>query len=314
MIEVKNISKNYNQNNALKNINFNIKTGEIVGLIGQNGAGKTTIMNIITGFISATEGSVLINGLDIVHQSQLAKKCIGYLPENPPLYLDMNVDEYLSFVCDIKGVKKALKNEMTLELKKMFKLEDVSKRLIKNLSKGYKQRVGIAGAMVGFPKVLILDEPTAGLDPRQVIELRGIIKKLGEKSTIILSSHILSELSCVCSRVIILNKGVVVANEEICKKNKNNHGTKVLVRLKCNEQLVKNIFKKNKQITIESINKSEETDMYDIIIKSIKEEDIREDIAKAVLENGLTIYTMKSLEITLEDIFIKNILGQGDTI
>ena len=210
MIEVKNLVKDYGKHHAVKDI----PDGQIVGLLGPNGAGKSTTMNIMTGYISATSGEVKIGGYDILEQPLQAKKLIGYLPEIPPLYEDMTVEEYLNFICDLKGIRKKTEKESSInEVTEAVKISDMKKRLIKNLSKGYKQRVGLAQALIGNPPLLILDEPTVGLDPNQIIEIRSLIKSLGEKHTIILSSHILSEVNAVCDYVLIIDKGTLVAED-----------------------------------------------------------------------------------------------------
>ena len=211
MIEVTNLSKHYGGKKAVDDISFTVGKGEILGFLGPNGAGKTTVMNMITGYISATHGTVTVNGYDILLNPREAKGCIGYLPEHPPLYLDMTVNEYLNFVCRLKKAKMPYKQHLN-EIKEMVKLGDMGGRLIKNLSKGCRQRVGLAQALVGSPEVLVLDEPTVGLDPAQIIEIRTLIKRLGRSRTIILSSHILPEISAVCERMIIINNGYIAAS------------------------------------------------------------------------------------------------------
>ena len=213
MIEVKNLTKKFGSHTAVDGISFTVNDGEILGFLGPNGAGKTTTMNMMTGFISSTEGEVKINGFDILSDPINAKKQLGYLPDVPPLYGDLTVEENLKFVCDLKGVKKSDRKEMLEEICRIVHIEDVYKRLFKNLSKGYRQRVGLAQALVGFPDVIILDEPTSGLDPSQIIDMRNVIKSLGKKHTVIISSHILSEVSAVCDRVIIINQGKIVASD-----------------------------------------------------------------------------------------------------
>ena len=211
MIEVKNVTKKYGNFTAVDNITFNVKDGEVVGLLGQNGAGKSTTMNMITGFIEPTEGTIIINGYDIMKKSLKAKKQIGYMPENVPLYPELTIKEFVSYMAELKLVgRKERKQEVENAIKETG-LEEVKNKLIRNLSRGYKQRVSMAGALVGNPEVLILDEPTVGLDPKQIIEIRNLIKNLGKKHTVILSSHILSEISQICERVVILNKGKIVA-------------------------------------------------------------------------------------------------------
>ena len=205
MIEVKNLVKRYGNHLALDNVSFTIEKGEVVGFLGPNGAGKSTTMNIITGYLSSTEGEVLVDGLSVLDNPEKAKQKIGYLPEMPPLYTDMTVNEYLNFVCDLKKVPMSKKAEMITKITKQVRINDVRKRLIRNLSKGYKQRVGIAQALIGDPELLILDEPTVGLDPKQITEVRDLIKDLSEEHTLIISSHILAEVQAVCDRVIIIN-------------------------------------------------------------------------------------------------------------
>ena len=211
MIEIKNLCKRYGSNWAIKDLNFSVHRGEILGFLGPNGAGKSTTMNVITGYISSTSGSAKIDGHDIMDEPLQVKKLIGYLPENPPLYLDMTVIEYLDFASDLKLVNKTIKKQQIESVLELVKISDVRNRLINNLSKGYKQRVGLAQALIGNPLVLILDEPTAGLDPKQIIEMRNLIKSLGGERTIILSSHILPEVSAICDRIVIINKGQIAA-------------------------------------------------------------------------------------------------------
>ena len=213
MIEVKNLTKRYGQHVALDNVSFAVQKGEIVGFLGPNGAGKSTTMNIITGYLSATDGEAYIDGVNVLENPMAAKQKVGYLPEMPPLYSDMTVDEYLGFVCDIKKIPAAKHNETIAQVAKLARIADVQKRLIKNLSKGYKQRVGLAQALIGNPPVLILDEPTVGLDPKQIIEVRDLVKNLGKNHTVILSSHILQEVQAVCDRLIIISHGHIVATD-----------------------------------------------------------------------------------------------------
>ena len=212
MVEVKNLTKKYGTHLAVSDVNFDIQKGEIIGFLGPNGAGKSTIMNILTGYLSLSEGEVKIDGFDIMENPEEAKKRIGYLPEIPPLYIDMKVREYLNFIFDLKKVKFPKKAHID-EIMKLIKIDHVANRLIKNLSKGYRQRVGFAQALIGNPDILILDEPTVGLDPKQIIEIRNLISRLGKNHTIILSSHILSEIQAVCKRVIIINKGRIIADD-----------------------------------------------------------------------------------------------------
>ena len=235
MIEVSGLSKRYGSFLAVDNVSFSIGKGEIVGFLGPNGAGKSTIMNIITGYLSFTRGKVTVDGFDISEEPEQAKKRIGYLPEIPPLYNDMKVREYLNFIYDLKKVKFP-KNAHIEEVERLVKVDNVKNRLIKNLSKGYRQRVGFAAALIGNPDILILDEPTVGLDPKQIIEIRNLISKLGKNHTIILSSHILSEIQAVCKRVIIINRGQIVADDMLSNLSERLSADKsVTARIVCEE-------------------------------------------------------------------------------
>ncbi len=312
MIEVKNLTKRYGQHLAVNNISFTVNDGEILGFLGPNGAGKTTTMNIITGFISATEGEVSINGSDILDEPEAAKRNIGYLPELPPLYMDMKVDEYLSFVCDIKNVKASERAKMISDIKESVRITDMSKRLIKNLSKGYKQRVGLAQAMIGYPKVIILDEPTVGLDPKQIIEMRDVIKKLGNKHTIILSSHILSEVSAVCDRVMIINKGRLVASDTPERLSMNlSHGHKMMARIKGEADKIMAAVEQYPAIKSVKIDASREPGTFDVHFVGDENFDIREAIFNCMAKNNLPIFMMKSLDLTLEEIFLQVTGGEG---
>ena len=215
MIEVRHLTKRYGDREAVSDISFTVKEGHIYGFLGPNGAGKSTTMNMITGYTAATEGEILINGHDILKEPKKARACIGYLPEIPPLYQDMTVKEYLSFAAEIKGIRKAQRPQAVADAIKTAMLEDVENRLNRNLSKGYKQRVGVAQAIIGLPEVLILDEPTSGLDPKQIVEIRDLIRSLGQQHTVILSSHILSEVSAVCDHVIMISGGKIVADDTL---------------------------------------------------------------------------------------------------
>ena len=213
MIEVKNLVKRYGDHVAVNNLSFTVEEGQIYGFLGPNGAGKSTTMNIITGYLASTEGEVLINGHNILEEPEEAKKCIGYLPELPPVYTDMTVLEYLKFVAELKKIPKDQRKKQILEVMNLVKITDMQNRLIKNLSKGYRQRVGLAQAVLGYPPIIILDEPTVGLDPKQIIEIRNVIKDLGKKRTVILSSHILPEVQAICERVLVINHGEIIAND-----------------------------------------------------------------------------------------------------
>jgi len=312
LIEVKNLTKRYGQHVAVNNISFKVEEGEIVGFLGPNGAGKTTTMNIITGFISATEGEATINGMNILDEPEKAKQNIGYMPDNPPIYGDMLVREYLDFVCDIKHVRKPVRKKMLAEIMDAVKITDMQNRLVGNLSKGYRQRVGLAQALVGFPKVLILDEPTVGLDPKQIIEMRDVIKRLGKKHTIMLSSHILSEVSAVCDRVMIINKGVVVASDTPEKLSSSlTHGRKMVVRVKGGEQEIKAAVTAAPIITGVTAMGSREAGTYDFELSGDEAVDIRESIFMCLSKAGLPVLMMKSSDLTLEEIFLQVTTGEG---
>lgn len=306
MIEIVNVTKQYGQHAALKGISFTVNEGEIVGFLGPNGAGKSTTMNIITGYISATDGSVKVDGIDILEHPEEAKKKIGYLPEIPPLYPDMSVEEYLKFVCEIKKVPKSQQADSLNRIMDTVKITDVKKRLIKNLSKGYKQRVGLAQAIIGSPEVLILDEPTVGLDPKQIIEIRNLIKDLGKKHTVILSSHILPEVSAICDRVLIINKGQIVAGgtpEELSREL--NYSNKILLRVKGNSKDVINTIKDIENIESISGQGSKENNSVDIIVEAKKGADIREEIFNMLSAARLPILMMKPMDLTLEEVFLQ---------
>ena len=312
MIEVNSLTKRYGQHVAVNNISFSVAEGEIVGFLGPNGAGKTTTMNIITGFNSATAGDVTINGCNILDEPEKAKQHLGYMPDNPPLYGDMLVREYLSFVCDIKGVHKADRKKMLAEIVDAVKIADMQERLVKNLSKGYRQRVGLAQALVGFPKALILDEPTVGLDPKQIIEMRDVIKRLGKKHTILLSSHILTEVSAVCDRVIIINKGNIVASDTPEKLSSAlTHGRKMVVRVKGDQQAIRAAFVNTPIIREVASLGSREAGTYDFEVQGDEGVDIREAIFSSLSGHNLPMLMMKSSDLTLEEIFLQVTTGEG---
>ena len=300
------MSKKYGAFQALENINFTIQEGEIVGLLGPNGAGKSTTMNIMTGFIEQTEGEVLINGMDTIKNSKKAKKEIGYMPEGVPLYQDLTVKEFVSYMAELKSVAKKERSQQVEQVLVQTQLKEVEVKLIKNLSRGYKQRVSMAGALVGNPKVLILDEPTVGLDPKQITEIRSLIKSLGKKHTIILSSHILSEVSQICQRVIIINEGKIVAidtPQNLENKVKKENAIVVIVEDKENkiEKITKNI-KGVKELKLIRDNQ-DGTKQYSITSK--EEVDLRKEIFEKYAKEHITIFEMKRTEITLEDAFMK---------
>lgn len=306
MIKIDNLSKFYGNHAAIESISLKIEKGEIVGLLGPNGAGKSTTMNIITGYISATEGSVLLDGFDILKNPVQAKKRIGYLPEIPPLYMDMTVEEYLNFVSKLKKVEKNNIKEHIDVILESIKLSDVRKRLIKNLSKGYKQRVGLAQAIVGNPEVLILDEPTVGLDPKQIIEIRDLISKLGKEHTIILSSHILSEVSAICDRVIIINKGSIVAEgtpEDL--SHKLSCGTKISLRIKSAKAEAEEVIKSVPYINSITDDGIKEPNTIDLIVEGKENYDLREALFYAFSKANIPLLMIKPLNLTLEEIFLE---------
>ena len=306
MIEVKNLTKQYGQHMAVDDISFTVNEGEIVGFLGPNGAGKTTTMNILTGFISATKGEVRVGGVDILDEPEKAKRNIGYMPDNPPLYGEMLVDEYLSFVCDIKGVKGSEKKGMIKEVKETVRISHMGKRLVRNLSKGYKQRVGLAQALVGYPKVLILDEPTVGLDPKQILEMRSVIKSLGKGHTLILSSHILPEISAVCDRVIIINRGKLVAHDSSTSLSDTlSKGQSFAVRFKGERDKIASVLNGVSLFRATAPISSYEPGTFDFEIKGNSGIDIRDAIFGVATTNNLPIFQMKPQELTLEDIFLR---------
>ena len=306
MIEIENLTKRYGHHVAVDSINLTVNEGEILGFLGPNGAGKSTTMNILTGYISATEGSVRIDGIDILENPEKAKKKIGYLPELPPLYMDMTVEDYLLFVSKIKKVQKSEQVRNLEKIMRATKIFDVRHRVIKNLSKGYKQRVGLAQAIIGDPEVLILDEPTVGLDPKQIIDIRNLIKDLGKKHTIILSSHILSEVSAVCDRIVIINKGKVVASgtpKEL--SNTLSFSNKFILRVKGSRtQVVSTLEQIPGADKVEHLGVREQNTV-DISIQAKDNNDIREAIFNALSKANMPILMMRSDDLSLEDIFLQ---------
>ena len=306
MIEVKNLTKRYGQHIGVEQLNFTVKKGEILGFLGPNGAGKTTTMNIITGYISPTEGSVSVDGHDILEQPIEVKKRLGYLPESPPLYLDMTVEEYLSFAGEIKKVDRAARKTGMEKIMDLVKIGDVRRRLIKNLSKGYRQRVGLAQALLGNPPVLILDEPTIGLDPKQIIEIRNLIKELGREHTIFLSSHILPEVTAVCERVIIIHKGSIVASDTIENLSHGLRGThRISVRVAGPEQETLKIINGLPEVKKAEVLGNSEPGTVDIYVESEGESDVRKPVFFAMSKAQYPILMMKSVDLSLEDIFLQ---------
>ena len=310
MIEVKNLTKRYGSKTAVDNVSFTADNGEILGFLGPNGAGKSTTMNILTGYLSSTEGQALINGIDILEEPVKAKKLIGYLPEQPPLYLDMTVMEYLKFVYSLKKCKLPIKSHLG-EICDLVKITEVKNRVIKNLSKGYKQRVGLAQALVGNPPVLILDEPTVGLDPKQIIEIRSLIKKLGKNHTVILSSHILPEVQAVCDKIVIINRGKLVANDTSDKLVQNLSGDhKLIVRAEGNPAEIKKLLSTIPNMQDVRINRENvEPGVSEFYLNAKEGNDIRREVSKRLASRNYPLLMMKSSELTLEEIFLKITTG-----
>ncbi len=305
MIQVSGLCKNYGNHPAVKDVSFQIQDGEIVGFLGPNGAGKSTIMNIITGYLSMTKGTVEVDGYSVLDDPAQIRRRIGYLPEQPPLYMDMTVKEYLSFVYDLKKVKFPKEPHLN-EICRLVKLENVYGRLIRNLSKGYKQRVGIAQALVGNPKVLILDEPTVGLDPKQIIEIRNLISFLGRNHTVILSSHILSEIQAVCERILIINNGVIVADDTKDNLTKTlSKSNAINLRVEgAQKEVLKTIYQVKGVKSAASAGRKERTAM-DYIVEPENNLDIRKDLFNALAAAGLPIVRMTTNEMDLEQVFLR---------
>ena len=315
VIEIKNLTKKYGSNVAVDSISFTVNRGEIVGFLGPNGAGKSTTMNMLTGYLSATSGSARVDGYNILSNPKEVKQMVGYLPEQPPLYMDMTVTEYLNFVYDLKKVKLN-KNEHVSEIIEMTKLGKVHGKLIKNLSKGYKQRVGLAQALIGNPEVLILDEPTIGLDPMQIIEVREMIKRFGENRTVIISTHILQEVNAICDRVIIINKGKIVAEdsiEHITKKN--GEESAFQLRVKADEKTASSVLSRGGSLVEEFKAMSRhEQGATDFIVYTKDGKDTRADIIRLLVESGIEVVMMKPVEMTLEEVFIKTVNGSNKKV
>lgn len=310
MIEVKNITKKYGNFTAVDNINFKIEEGEIIGLLGPNGAGKSTTMNMITGYIEPTEGEIIVNGYDISKKPKKAKAQIGYMPEGVPLYSDLTVKEFVTYMAELKKVDRKTRKEKVEKIIEQTGLKDVEKKLTRNLSRGYKQRVSMAGALVGEPKILILDEPTVGLDPKQITEIRALIKELGKTHTVILSSHILSEVSQICNKVIIINKGKIVAidtPENLEKKVESNNTTYVTVE--DTENKMETIKEKIPEIKEIKLIKENEDGTKQYVLESEKNVDLRKIVFNEFAKENITIFEMKKADTTLEDAFMKLIEG-----
>ncbi len=313
MIEVKNLVKRYGDHTAVDHLSFQIEKGKIYGFLGPNGAGKSTTMNIITGYIASTEGTVSIDGHDILEEPEQAKKCIGYLPEQPPLYFDMTVLEYLKFAADLKKIPKDKKNEMIQEVMDIVKITDMKNRLIKNLSKGYRQRVGLAQAILGYPDVIILDEPTVGLDPKQIIEIRDLIKNLKKKHTVILSSHILSEVSAVCDYVLIISHGKLVASDTPDNLSKLAAGSNNLsLIVKGEKESIRRLLSEIPGVKTITVNSAENENGWRVKLSTEESADIREEVFYKMAENHYPILEMQSEKVSLEEIFLELTDGGND--
>ncbi|MBR6794271.1 MAG: ATP-binding cassette domain-containing protein [Clostridia bacterium] len=311
MIEVKNIVKKYGDKYAVNDVSFKIETGEIVGFLGPNGAGKSTTMNILTGYLSANSGTAVIDGIDILEDPTAAKRLIGFLPEQPPLYMDMTVKEYLNFVYDLKGCRFPRKEHLA-EICELIKITDVYNRMIKNLSKGYRQRVGFAQALVGNPPVLILDEPTVGLDPRQIIEIRNLIQRLGKKHTVILSTHILQEVQAVCDRIIVINKGQLIADgtaDTITYKTAGNR--RLVARIAGGKTEIKKALRAMDGILFVDDLGQKEQGTFDYLIESEPGVDIRKPLFRMLAERSWVLMGLKSMDMSLEDVFVNLITNEG---
>lgn len=305
MVKAENLVKRYGSNYALNDVSFEIGEGEIVGLLGPNGAGKSTAMNILTGYLSSTSGSAYINGIDILENPIEAKKHIGFLPEQPPIYPEMTVSEYLNFVYELKGCTLDRKPHID-EIVAVVKLADVRDRLIKNLSKGYKQRVGIAQALIGDPKVIIFDEPTVGLDPKQILEIRNLIRTLGKRHTVILSTHILAEVQAVCERVIIINKGNIIADErteDLTKTIEDNYHYEIRIAGPQNEVLY--AIKKLNGVRSAEATGARDGDAFVYEVESSASIDVRKTIFSLCAKNGWPIVGLAPIGTDLESIFIR---------
>ena len=306
MIEVNNLVKRYGDHTAVDHLSFKIEKGKIYGFLGPNGAGKSTTMNMITGYIASTEGTVTIDGHDILDEPEQAKKCIGYLPEMPPLYFDMTVLEYMNFVADLKKIPKDKKKSMVAEVMEMVKITDMKNRLIKNLSKGYRQRVGLAQAILGYPEVIILDEPTVGLDPKQIIEIRDLIKSLKEKHTVILSSHILSEVSAVCDYVLIISHGKLVASDTPENLGKLAEGSNTLnLIVKGEKDKICTALRQIEGVKNVTAADAKEEYAWNVTVSTNEDSDVREEVFFKMADAKCPILEMQSKKVSLEEIFLE---------
>ncbi len=310
VISIENLSKSYGTKKALDSISFSVKKGEIVGFLGPNGAGKSTTMNILTGYLAPGQGRILIDGIDIAEDPKGARQKIGYLPEQPPLYFDMTVREYLNFVYDLKGVKKANRNAHLRKVMEKMQISDVQGRMIRNLSKGYRQRVGLAQALIGDPEVLILDEPTVGLDPKQIMEIRQVIHELGQNRTVILSTHILQEVNAVCDSYVIINHGKIVATGAMNNWKKDQMQTQFLLQIQGDSATGCEILQ-----TIDGVEKverrgSHEIGTADLLVTAKPHTDIREQVFRQFAKADCPILSFASATPSMEEMFMKLIRGE----
>lgn len=304
MIEISHLTKKYGANVAVDDLNLIIEPGHIYGFLGPNGAGKSTTMNIITGYIGATSGEVKINGFDMNKNPKEAKKCIGYLPELPPLYGDMKVQEYLQFAAELKGIDKHQRKADIRQAAELTGLEEVTQRLIKNLSKGYRQRVGLAQALLGMPEIIILDEPTVGLDPKQIIEIRDLIRSLKEKHTVILSSHILQEISAVCDHVFIISRGKLAASDTMEHLQSRMQGAQQLsLKVKATREQAESFTVLETVASCEIL--CEEDFQFHVELTAEAGTDIRETVFRHCVENDMVLLQMNANTRTLEDVFLE---------
>ena len=306
LIEVKNVTKKYGSITAVDNISFTVKDGEVIGFLGPNGAGKSTTMNMITGFIEPSEGNIIINGNDISKKAKKAKRQIGYMPENVPLYYELTVKEFVKYMAELKKMPRKQRKEDIQKVLKQTGLEEVQNKLIKNLSRGYKQRVSLAGALIGNPEVLILDEPTVGLDPKQIIEIRNLIRELGKEHTVILSTHILPEVSQICEKVIIINEGKIVAidtPEHLEEKTKEENV--LLLTVEDRQEHMENIKEQLEKVKEIKMIKDNEDGTKQYMITSDADVDLRKKLFEVLPKQNITIFELKKAETTLEDAFIR---------
>ena len=311
MIEVSNLVKKYGDHTAVDHLSFQIEKGKIYGFLGPNGAGKSTTMNMITGYIASTEGKVMIDGHDILEEPEAAKKCIGYLPEMPPLYFDMTVLEYMKFAADLKKIPRNQKDKQIKEVMDMVKITDMKDRLLKNLSKGYRQRVGLAQAILGYPEVIILDEPTVGLDPKQIIEIRDLIKSLKQKHTVILSSHILSEVRAVCDYVLIISHGKLVASDTPDNLERLAAGSNsLLMKVKGEKDTIRKDLETIEGVTGVEMSYDSDEELWKTKVSIQENVDIREKVFYAMAKANCPIYEMQVKRVSLEDVFLEITEGE----